>query len=187
MLTCKDYYVLTTSHVFSCRGLKLHSHISISFICHAHSVRSSASSVRSWIKRFPHSLAGGAGHTSTLWNISAAAPIQTALSLSFRTIKGLFSFAQVLFPQPGWKNSPSVQKKVLVWFSAGPKPSLPAFSIQQHLHVPADSFRKASSALPVLAGKVCVWSTTKDVYECDKWSLWKPLVKDKDFATLANV
>lgn len=51
MLTCNDYYILATSLVFSCHGLKLHSHISISFISHAYSARKS--SLRSWIKRFP--------------------------------------------------------------------------------------------------------------------------------------
>lgn len=171
ILTCNDYYILTTSLVFSCHGLKLHSCISISFICHAYSARKS--SLRSWIKRFPHRSAGGAGHKTFCKTLpckasqggSARFQRQLPSKLPCPCPSGLLSmdyflFAQVLFPQPDERTLPQYKRRSLSdsqQDQSHPFQHFPRIIIQQHLHVPADSSQERIICTPLCLLGRFVW------------------------------
>lgn len=138
-----------------------------SFICHAYSARKS--SLRSWIKRFPWR-SRAHQHFVKHFHAKPARVAQPGFSSSSHPkcpllvlqdyYQGTLFFCSSSFSPAWWKNSLSVQKKVLVWFSAGPKPPLPAFSKNHHSAAPPCPSRFLSGKnhlhSPVLAWKVCV-------------------------------
>lgn len=126
-------------------------------------------------------------HLGWLSPVSAAAPIQTTPFLSFRTLLLLRFF----FPSLDERTLPQYKRRSLSDSQqdhSHPFQHFPRITIQQHLHPSRFLSGKHPLHSPVLAWEVCV--ALKCHWSCSlvwQWSLWKPLVRDKDFATLDNL
>lgn len=162
MLTCNDYDIFTIIHVFSCHGLKLCSHISNPFIYHACSARKVDKEELD--KEISQPQAGEAAGTQALCK-----------TLQCKASQGGSAQPQQQFPSKLPSPRPSgltrdwvfllkffftsLDERTLPLYKRGslsdsqqdrshPFQHFPRITIQQHLHVPADSSQESIICTP---------------------------------------